>query len=76
MKDPHDRYTIDMDRVTRAALGLRRWQLEYDCHGRPFVWTGEAANEAAADSCARHQLATREAAFVAAEATLTACMEA
>ena len=58
-----------------STSDLRSWHLEYDCHGAPYTWRGEAANEAAADSVARHQLAHRLAGFIAAEATLTACLE-
>lgn len=70
-----ERVDLDMDLVARRALGLREWWLEYDCHGAPFVWRGEAKNEAAADSLARHDLSVKHATFNAAEATLTSCLE-
>lgn len=66
---------LDMDLVARRALGLRDWHLEYDCHGAPVTWRGEAKNEAAADALARHQLAAKIATFNPAEATLTICLE-
>lgn len=66
---------LDMDLVARRALGLREWRLEYDCHGAPVTWRGEAANEAAADSRARSELAAKVPTFNPAEATLTICLE-
>lgn len=67
---------LDMDLVARRALGLRAWHLEYDCHGAPATWRGEAVNEVAADALARHELAAKLATFNPAEATLTVCLEA
>ena len=67
--------TVNMEHVTRQALGLRRWRLEYDCNGRPFVWAGEAANESAADSLARHHLTNDQADFRSSDAVLTTCVE-
>lgn len=67
---------LDMDYVARRALGMRAWHLEYDCHGAPITWRGEALNEAAADATARRELAVKIATFNPAEATLTVCLEA
>ena len=62
--------------TSEAVGGLRTWHLEYDCHGAPYTWRGQAANEAAADTVARGELAHKVAGFTAAEATLVACLEA
>jgi hypothetical protein len=69
-----ERIPLDMVAVTRQALGLREWWLEYDCHGAPFTWRGQAANESAADTVARGALQS-VAGFNGAEATLTVCIE-
>lgn len=71
-----ERVDLDMDLVARRALGLLSWHLEYDCHGAPATWRGEAKNEAAADNQARQDLAAKIPTFNAAEATLTVCLEA
>lgn len=71
---PWPRIDVNMDQVTREALGLRRWRCEFTCEGRPFVAEVEAANEAAAHSLARHEL-RGEAGFSSQRATLTACVQ-
>lgn len=70
-----DTVPLDMDHVTRAALGMRAWHLEYDCQGVPFTWRGQAGNESAADSLARHALSVTHHGFNTEKATLTACLE-
>ena len=65
---------VNMEQVTRAALGLRRWWLEFDCAGSPLVWKGEAANESAAESRARNELAADHPELTPAS-RLVACLE-
>ncbi len=65
---------LDMDQVTREALGLRRWRCELTCQGVPYVAEVEADNEAAAHSLARHVL-RGEPGFASQHATLTACVQ-
>lgn len=51
-----ERFPLDMDQVSRDALRsvtARRWRLEFDCEGAPFVWTGAADSEAEAVSLGR-----------------------
>lgn len=69
--------TIDMEHVTRTALaaGMRAWYFEYTCHGKPFHWRGQAANESAADTLARHDLSVKHHTFNSAEAILAVCLE-
>lgn len=71
------RIHIDMNAVAANALmgKVRRWRLEYECHGRPFVWEGLCDSMGAADSNARGSLQEKHADFSAAEATMTACVE-
>jgi hypothetical protein len=38
------------------VLCLRRFRVEYDADGAPFVWEGEAVGEQAAIRCAAHDL--------------------
>lgn len=65
---------LDMEAVTREALGLRRWRCEFTCDGTPYTMTVEAANESAAGSRALHEL-RGEPGFSAQRAMLTACVQ-
>jgi hypothetical protein len=67
--------SLDMNSVTRTALGLRAWRLEFDSEGVPFVWEGLAANQGAAESMARRELADQWAGFNRILARVTACLE-
>ncbi len=42
-----ERYPVDMNLVIAQALAgkMRRWHLEFDCDGAPFVWDGAAEHE-------------------------------
>lgn len=51
-----ERFPLDMEQVSREALGTmmrRRWRLEFNCDGAPFLWTGAADSEAEAQSLGR-----------------------
>lgn len=43
----------------RAGPHFRRFRVEVDAEGTPYVWEGDAINEAAAISCAAHDLAVK-----------------
>lgn len=54
--DLAERFPLDMDQVSRDALASltpRRWRLEFDCEGAPFIWSGLADSEAEAVSLGR-----------------------
>ena len=53
-----ERYPIDMNLVAANALkGMqRRWHIEFDCDGAPFVWDGAADHEEEALALARKAL--------------------
>jgi hypothetical protein len=71
---PFPRIDVDMNQVTREAMGLRVWRCEFACQGMTFLARVEAANEAAAHSLARHELRGVEG-FSSQFATLIACVE-
>lgn len=51
-----ERFPLDMEQVSRDALagfGRRRWKIEFDCEGVPFMWTGGADGEAEAIALGR-----------------------
>lgn len=50
-----ERFSLDMHLVAARALeGMRRrWHLEFDCAGAPFVWEGAADSEAEAIALGR-----------------------
>ena len=60
---------IDMNAVVRKAMGLRSWRMEFETDGRPVVWQGDAANQAAAETLARHHLGLTN------KSRLVACVE-
>lgn len=52
-----ERYPLDMDAVARMAATpkrpMRRYHLEFDCEGAPFIWDGLAEHETEAIALAR-----------------------
>lgn len=44
-----ERFPLDMDAVTKMAATpkrpSRRYHLEFDCEGHPFIWDGAAESE-------------------------------
>lgn len=57
------------------AYTLRRFRVEVECDGAPFVWTGSARNEQAAIRCAAHDLAVRCPEVEAEDVRATSCVE-
>ena len=65
---PHDldnseypaRVPVDMNLVAAQALAgmKRRWHLEFDCEGAPFIWDGPADSEAEAIALGRLAILT------------------
>jgi hypothetical protein len=63
---PADPPTIDVDIdaiYQSAARSVRRWRLEFDCDGAPFIWHGKSKSQAAAELRARRDLSDTHAAF-------------
>ena len=52
------RFPIDMNMVAAKALApkMRRWHIEFDCDGPPFIWDGAAEHEEEALALARKAL--------------------
>ena len=53
-----ERYPVDMNLVAAKALAdldkrRRRYHLEFDCEGHPYIWDGEADSEGEAISLGR-----------------------
>lgn len=61
--------------LSRVAIDLRGWWLEFDNDGAPVIWHGEAADEKTAETCARNELARKHADFDREGARLVACIE-
>lgn len=61
-----------IERVDLTELNARQWWMEFELDGRPFIWTGTADNESAAETLARAELARKG---LTAAARLVACVE-
>lgn len=52
-----ERYPLDMDAVARMAVRpkhkTKRYHLEFDCDGHPFIWDGAADTETEAIALGR-----------------------
>lgn len=71
-----ERFPLDMDQVSREALGImrRRWRLEFNCDGAPFLWTGAADSETEAQSLGRMAI-YMDGRYNQDTAQLTVCVE-
>lgn len=52
-----ERFPLDMEAVTKMAMTpkrpMRRYHLEFDCGGAPFIWSGTAEHETEAIALGR-----------------------
>lgn len=71
-----ERIPLDMTAIVAQAQApkLRRWRVEFDCSGRPFVWEGSAEDSNQADAVARDDLLFVDG-FSFHEARTVACCE-
>ena len=61
--------------VTTQPPGLPVWQLEFECHGQPYKWTGAAQSGGLAKAQALADLNDYHPAFNRYKAQLIACCE-
>lgn len=54
---------------------MRRWRVEVECGGAPFVWTGPAVNEQAAIRCAAYDLEVKRPNVAAHQITATVVID-
>lgn len=70
-------FPVDMDAVVAAATGpaSRSYELEFDCQGDPFNWTGNAPSKGMAELMAVAELSSKFPGFKRYKARLVRCVE-